>query len=163
MKKSRLSRLLNDARSDPDWIDHGADDLAHELSGYPVNYFDPDNDADATKEEMQKACISLVKALEMHGQPPSSHVIEMLEWAIGLRQRKQGNPGKPWERDDAIFEEAAWLYRGWEPRPEGTMPVLKLARAVGVNRETVRRWRRDPNYLREISEMILEDYETSME
>ena len=157
MKKSDLSKLLDDAKSDPDMIDRCADQLAQELSGHPVELW-ADDGADATKAEMKRACISLVKELERHGQPPSKRVIEMIEWAVGLRRRKQGPPEKSIERDDAMEEEAGFQYRGHQ----GVYPpisVNELAKRIGVSRATVRKWREDPDYLRGIREYIEEDYE----
>lgn len=162
MKKSTLSRLLSAARSNPSLIDSGAKELIPELSGHAVD-FEPDNGADATKEDIQQACISLVKALEMHGQPPSSRVVEMLEWAIELRRRRPGQPRKLGKREEAIFEEAAFQY---PLSPSPLVPPIsgrELAKRMGVAQATVRKWRKDPNYLRDIEGIIEEDIEDSME
>ena len=156
MKKTTLSELLKVAKSDPNTIDQGADYLVQELSGHPVESWSDNDGADATKAEMKRACISLVKELERHGRPPSKRVVEMMEWAVGLRKRGQGNPGKPVERDDAMEEEAGFQYRGHE----GVYPpisVNELAKRIGVTRATIREWRKDPDYLRGIEEYIGED------
>ena len=107
-------------------------------------------------EDIQQACISLVKALEIHGQPPSEIVVEMLESAFVLRpgKRKRGHPGKPRERDAAIDHEAVEIYFGWTDTPGRPLSVRGLARSVGVTRATVRKWRKDENYRREIEEAI---------
>lgn len=166
MKKSDLSKLLNDAKSDPGKIDQVADDLAQELSGYPVESWSYDDDgAAATKAEMKRACISLLIELERHGQPPSKRVVEMMEWAVGLRRRKQGNPRKPRkveEREDALFVEANFQYGGHGPVGP-PISGRKLAKEIRVTRATVRKWREDPDYLDEIASFIKEDIEDSME
>ena len=160
MKKNDLSELLDRVKSDPDEIDRGANQLAQGLSGAEERY--PDDGADATMAEMKRACISLVTELKRRGQPPSEDVVEMLEWAVGLRRRKQGNPGKSIEREDAMMEEAAFQYRGIG----GILPPIsgrELAKRIGVSRVTVQKWRNDPDYLRGIKEYIEEDIETSLE
>ena len=163
MKKSTLSELINHAESDPDSIDLCAYYLTHELSGVPVEIWLElleDNGTDATKEEIQQACVSLVRALEMHGQPPSKRVVKMLEWAIGQHQRKPGNPGELLKRELAIFEEGTsqclLLMLGREGQP---ISQRELAKRVGVSRTTIREWRKEPDYLAEVAAFIKGDFE----
>ena len=163
MKKTTLSELLNDAESDPGKIDLCAYYLIHELSGVPVEiWFElrEDNGADATKEEIQQACVSLVRVLEIHGQPPSKRVVKMLEWAVGQHQRKPGNPGELSKREHAIFEEGAnqclQLMLGKDEQP---ISQRELAKRVGVSRPTIREWRKDPDYLAEVAAFVKGDFE----
>ena len=156
MKKTTLSELLDLAKSDPSEIDDAAFHLTHELAGDPITTFGPDGDSEATSRELKQACISLVRIILKTHNLPSEEVVEMLEWAIGLRpgKRKRGPPAKTWKRDTAILEELYWLCPGYELPFIAPMSVRELAKRVGVDRATIRTWRKDPKYQRAIEEMI---------
>jgi hypothetical protein len=98
--------------------------------------------------------IELAAAFAIAGQPMTPPMLKLLAWAMGVAPKSlrdpisiySGHDGKG-QAVESSRREQAEIFDAHHFREHGKLaPINTLAKAAGINRDTVRRWRAEPEY-----------------